>query len=107
MSNVLLTLLLLCVAFGTGWLWERDARLKANDRHRERMARLTAERNDAVYERELLEARVKSLVSHQEDLLRQKQEEYMQKIAALEREHRTNNVIAAKVFEQAKRRGAG
>ena len=105
--NAILMMLLLCVALGVGWLWERDARKTAGARYQARLARLTTERNDAVYERELLEARVKSLVSHQEDLLRQKQEEYMQKIAALEREHRTNNVIAAKVFEQAKRRGAG
>ena len=102
MSNATIMLLLLCLVFGTGWLWERDARIKGQKRIRQRMARLAVERNDAVYERELLEARIKSMVSHQEDLLREKQEEYMKRIAALERKHRTNNVIAAQVFEKAK-----
>ena len=104
MSNATLMLLLICTAFGTGWLWEREARLRAEVRHRERMAKLTRERNDAVYERELTEARIKSLMSHQEDLLRQKEDEYMQRIADMERENRARNVIAAQVFEKAKRR---
>ena len=107
MSNVTLMLLLICVLFGTCWLWERENRVQAEKRHRMRMARLTAERNDAVYERDLLEARLKSLRGHQEDLLRQKEDEYLDRIAGIEREHRVNNVIAAKVFEQSKRRGAG
>lgn len=105
--NAILMLLLLCVALGVGWLWERDARKTAGARYQARLARLTTERNDAVYERDLLEARLKSLRGNQEDLLRQKQDEYMNRIAQMEREHRTNNVIAAQVFEKAKRRGAG
>ena len=105
--NAILMLLALCVALGVGWLWERRARKTAGARYQARLARLTMERNDAVYERDLLEARVKSLASHQRNMLREKQEEYMQQIATLEREHRTSNVIAAQVFEKAKRRGAG
>ena len=105
MSNAtLMLLLLICLVFGGCWLYERENRLRAEVRHRERMAQLIRERNDAVYERELLEARLKSLRGHQEDLLRQKQNEYMDRIAQMEREHRVNNVIAAQVFEKAKRR---
>ena len=104
MSNATLMLLLICVTLGLCWLWERENHLQAEVRHRERMAQIIRERNDAEYERQLLEARIKSLMSHQGDLLRQKEEEYMQEIAKMERKNRTNNVIAAQVFEKAKRR---